>query len=338
MKNTSFVSIIIVNYNGKRWLEKCLSSLKKQTYKNFEIIFVDNASNDNSLSFVKKNYPDVKTFSLKDNIGFAGGNNKGYKLAKGELILFLNNDTYVEECFLKDFVAAFNDKRISIAQSKLVLFDEKTIDSCGSFWTYTTFMYYFGNGKSERKSIYNKQFNLFSVKGASFMVRREVIEKIGLFDEAYWNYYEETDFCHRAWMFGYESWYCPKAVCYHAMGGTSLSFPNSFVQYHNFKNKLSSFLKNFELITLLWVIPLYLAINVTLSIFWVFTLKVPNALSLYKAFVWNIINIKATLKSRRKIQTERLLRDKVVFEKTTRNPKFSYYLSLLTTNFSNYED
>ena len=95
------VSVIIVNWNGRKWLEKCLDSLRVQTYKNFEVIFVDNASTDDSVDFVEKNYPEVVILKSDRNLGFAGGNNLGIDNSKGEFILFLNNDTWVKEDFLK---------------------------------------------------------------------------------------------------------------------------------------------------------------------------------------------------------------------------------------------
>lgn len=331
------VSIIVVNFNGEKWLSNFVASLKKQTYKDFEFIFVDNNSSDNSVKFIKDNYPGANIVELEENLGFAGGNNKGFEIAKGELILFLNNDTYFNKNFLKNFVEVF-DNEISIAQSKIVLTDEKTIDSCGSFWTNTTFMYYYGNGKEESLEKYNKPFKVFSIKGASFMVRRKVIEKIGLFDEDFWNYYEETDFCHRAGLAGYVSWYTPKPVCYHVQGGTSLTFDNDYIQFHNFKNKLSSFIKNFELLNLLWVVPVFVLLNIILSIYWLIIGKWKHMIALYKAIWWNLRNVRMLINKRKVVQNNRKLTDKSYFNKITINPSLGYYYVLLTNNFSNYED
>ena len=89
MQRKSLVSIIIVNWNGKQYLEKCFSSLYKQNYKYFEVIFVDNASKDDSVAYVKKKYPNTKVIVNKKNLGFADANNVGYRAAKGEFILFL---------------------------------------------------------------------------------------------------------------------------------------------------------------------------------------------------------------------------------------------------------
>ena len=115
------VSVIIVNYNGKRHLEKCLESLMKVDYEKYEVILVDNNSNDDSLEFVKSVYSSVIIIKLDKNYGFAEPNNIGAKIAKGEFLLFLNNDTKVNPNFIQEMVNVFNkDSKIAISQSILL--------------------------------------------------------------------------------------------------------------------------------------------------------------------------------------------------------------------------
>ena len=117
---TPKVSVIIVNYNGKKWLKPCLDSLSKQIYKNFEIIVVDNNSNDGSVAYLNKNHPKVITFQSKKNVGFSEGNNNGYKLAKGQYIILLNNDTIVEDNFIKNLLEAYEENpHAAIIQPKI---------------------------------------------------------------------------------------------------------------------------------------------------------------------------------------------------------------------------
>ena len=110
------ISIIIVNYNGKKWLQKCLDSLLCQTYNNFEIIFVDNGSSDDSVEFVNNNYKDerIKIIKSDKNLGFAGGNNLGIDNSKGEYILLLNNDTWVEFDFLEKLFIFYNSHNYNL--------------------------------------------------------------------------------------------------------------------------------------------------------------------------------------------------------------------------------
>ncbi|HUQ85182.1 MAG TPA: glycosyltransferase family 2 protein [Candidatus Limnocylindrales bacterium] len=334
------ISIIIINWNGEKWLRGCFRSLKKQSYPNFEIILVDNASSDNSVEFIKKYYPKTKIINNKENIGFAGGNNIGYKHTKGQYILLLNNDTTVEKDFLKNFVKAFDEiPNLGSVQSKIVLMNvANKLDVVGSYWTGSSFLYYYGYGKNASATKYNKSMPFFSNKGASMLIKREVIEKVGLFDDDFWCYYEETDFCHRVWLAGYECWYYPKAVAHHAMGGTSLAFDNSYIQFHNFKNKLLSFLKNFEKKSLMSIIPIYLIINIFLSFTWLLQGKFKHFLALYKSLWWNVIHLRRTLRKRKIIQSHRIISDQAIFKKTKINPKIAYYYFLMKGDLLKFEN
>jgi GT2 family glycosyltransferase len=334
------ISIITVNYNGKKWLKSCFDSLLAQTYRNFEIIVVDNASVDDSVEFIKKNYPSIKIVKSKNNLGTAGGNNLGEKHAKGEYILLLNNDTYVEKDFLEKFIKAFEKiPNLAVAQSKLVLIaDENILDSCGSFWTDSSFLYHVGNGKDSKNPLYNTPFPVFSVKSASAMIKRSVIKKIGFYDEDFWYYYEETDFCHRAWLAGYQSWYWPSAITHHAVGGTALTFNNAHMQFHNFKNKLLSFLLNFEAKNLLLYVPVYLLLNFFLSIVWLAQGKFQHVYALYHAIFWNIQNFGNTMTKRKNIQRLRKMKDSEYFAKVKKNPNLNYYFALFSSQFQKYQD
>lgn len=338
--NEPLISVIIVNYNGYKWLNDCLSSLTKQTYNNFEIIFVDNNSSDNSISFVKSRFPKVKIVKSDVNLGFAGGNNLGYKKSKGDYIVLLNNDTHVEKNYLKNLVKAFNEnEKIAVVQSKIILMDKNELDTCGGFWTSTSFLYYYGNYKDPSLPIYNKPFPVFTVKAASVMIKKEIIEKAGLFDEDFWSYYEETDFCHRVWLAGYECWYWPNAVCHHAMGGTSLvNFDKSYIQFHNFKNKLLSMLKNFDLISLLRIIPTFILLNIMISFYWLIKGKMKYFFSIYKAFYWNLRNLNQTLVKRKDIQKLRTASDKLIFSICKKHPRYIYYYYLLNDKMAYYAD
>lgn len=335
---SELISIIIVNWNGKKWLKDCLSSLENQTYKEFETIFVDNASKDDSVSFVQKEFPKVKIIQNKTNRGFAGGNNDGLALARGKYVLLLNNDTSCPKNYLDNFIKVFKEiPNAGCVQSKILLMDQKDkLDLVGSYWTDTTFLYYFGFGKKDDGK-YEKEIPVFSCKGASMMIRREVIDKVGLFDDDFWNYYEETDFCHRVWLAGYECWYYPKAYVYHAMGGTSINIKNSLLQYHNFKNKLLSFLKNFEVKSLITIIPIYIAMNILISIIWLLQGKIKHSLAIYNSLWWNLVNLKLTFSKRRKVQAFRNRPDAQILKRTKVNPRLSYYF-LQFGDLTKYED
>src|SRR3990167_8114157 len=140
------VSIIIVSWNGLNFLKNCLKSLYKIDYPNFEVIIVDNGSFDNSIEYIKRNYPQVKLITNRRNVGFAEANNIGYKVADGKYILFLNNDTTVTKSFLTNLIKVIEEEKdLGGVQAKiLTMSDKRRLDSAGSFLTNTGFLYHYG--------------------------------------------------------------------------------------------------------------------------------------------------------------------------------------------------
>ncbi len=325
------VSVIIVNYNGKGILNNCLKSLFSQSYKNFEVILVDNASQDKSAEKAILQYPKIKLLKNKKNFGFAKACNLGLSVAKGKYILFLNNDVELDKDCLKRLLEFAEVKeKLAFVQPKIILKKEpKKLDACGAFWTNTGFLYHFGYLEKESKKEYNRSFPVFSIKGAVFLAKRKIFERIGNFDEDFWNFYEETDLCHRAWLAGWESWYYPKAVAFHLLGATASRLPQNTIQFHNFKNKLLSFLKNFQIRTLLSFLPFYFLLTFGLSFYWLLKGKFKSFLSIYRAYLWNFKNLKNTLKKRSKVQKIRIKTDKEIFALVKKNPGVNYYLKLL---------
>ena len=168
------------------------------------------------------------------------------------------------------------------------------------------------------------------------MIKREIIDRVGFFDEDFWSYYEETDLCNRIWLAGGECSYYPKAVVYHALGGTSSLFDNGFIQFHNFKNKLLSFLKNFEGWTLIKILPTYFILSLAVSFYWLLQGKGRLFLSFYRSVWWNIIHLPQTLKKRKVVQLLRKRKDKEIFKLVKKNPTRRYYYALIKKQ--NYEE
>jgi len=232
------VSIIIVNYNGKKYLEKCLSSLMKINYENYEIIIVDNNSIDDSLEFVKNSYPSIILIKLDRNYGFAEPNNIGAKNAKGEFILFLNNDTEVNPSFITELVEFFNkDSKIAICQS-LLLKPNGEVDSSGDF------IDTLGRAYSSRDKV-TKVKKILSARGASMMVKKEFFWELGGFDKKFYASFEDVDLGWRAWIWGYKVVIVPNSIVYHT-GGQTVQNLSSKVRFHGVKNALIIRLANFE--------------------------------------------------------------------------------------------
>jgi len=334
------VSVIIVNHNGKHWLGPCLDSLFAQTHPNIEIILIDNASSDGSSPYLRNTCPAVRLIETDLNIGFAGGNNLGVSKATGEYVFFLNNDTVVDPNCIERLISTFDQlPQASILQPKMVLLNRPDrLDVCGAYWTDTTFLYYHGHRKPSDEALYATPRPYFSIKGAAMIMRRRTIEEYGLFDPTFWCYYEETDLCHRHWLLGLESWYVPAARVLHYTGGTARRINNSLIEFHNIKNKLRSFLKNFEGHSLLRILPTFLVIYSGLSLAWLIQGKFQHLFVLPKAVLWNLIHLRSTLRQRTMIQSQRQLSDAQIFERVRRNPRWEYYRLLFTNRIEHYLD
>jgi len=332
MSNQPLVSIIIVNWNGLEYLRDCFCSLEKNDYPNYEIIFVDNGSVDDSVKFVKENFPETIIIQNKNNLGFVGGNNEGYKYAKGKYILFLNNDTFVENNFLSLLVKAVEkDEKIGSVQPKLVRFDKQTLDSAGSYLTDLGIFYHYGFLKDKNKEIYNKPRKIFSGKGAALLFSRKVLEIVGLFDEDFFNYFEESDLCWRVWLAGYEVIYLPESVVYHKIGGTAGRSEEglaSLIGFHSYKNRVCSLIKNLGFLRLIKILPLHIFVCFVISILFLFKGQFKYTFNIARALIWNIANIRKTWTKRAYIQKNiRKVSDKKLFPIIKKNPNFLYYLA-----------
>ena len=232
------VSVIIVNYNGKKFLEKCLESLCKVNYENFEIIVVDNNSTDGSIELVTKNYPSIILLKLNSNKGFAEPNNIGAKIANGKYLLFLNNDTIVTPNFISEMVQVIeNDKKIAICQSLLLKPDE-SVDSSGDFIDHLGVVY-----NSTKKTDEIREIS--SARGASMLIRKNIFDILEGFDEKFYVSFEDVDLGWRTWMIGYKVILTPKSVVYH-VGGQTIKSKKPEIAFHGFKNQLAMKITNFE--------------------------------------------------------------------------------------------
>ncbi len=343
MKINQLVSIIIVNWNGIQWLPECFGSLAKQDYKNYEIIFVDNASKDGSVDWVKKQYPKTKILINKKNLGFSDANNIGYRESKGKYVLFLNNDTRVTKTFLTELVEILEtDKKIACAQSKILLMDRPdTYDSVGAFLTPTGFLYHYGFGKKDQPK-YDKQIYLYTAKGACMMFKKSVLSLISIngniFDPDYFAYFEETDMCHRVWLAGYKIVYAYKSIIYHKMGATSSSMNNAFIQFHSFKNRINSYTKNLGTPAIFEIVPFHLFLSLCMAWYMLLRGKFSLWLAIHRAIWWNIRSIGKTMHQRAYIQ--RVIRKKAdsqLFPMIMKYPNYRYYASFLSGKYD-YEE
>jgi GT2 family glycosyltransferase len=240
------VSIIVLNWNTLDYTLNCIKSLKKLNYKNFDIVVVDNGSKDNSVK-VLRNVKGIKLIENKKNLGFAEGNNVGarYALEKGaDYIFLLNNDTIVDKNLVKELVkVAESDPKIGIVGPKIYYINSKNLWFAGG-----KFNLFIGDARHIGANKIDKgQFNVIKkvdyTSGCAFLIKKRVIDEIGLIDPYYFIYYEETDWCARAKARGYKILYVPKAKLWHKVSAsTKASSP--FMIRLNIRNRLVFMKKN----------------------------------------------------------------------------------------------
>lgn len=317
---TPLVSIIIVNWNGGRIFENCLKSLAKTNYSARELIVVDNGSTDSSLKSIKsitgtKSIKRTEIIKNKTNLGFAKANNQGLELVKGKYILLLNNDTKVTSTFLSKLVNRMEqDSSLGVIQPKILLMDKPNhLDNAGSFLTPIGFLEHWGFLEKDGLK-FQKERIIFAAKGACMLIRRAVINKVGLFDEAFVSYFEESDFCWRVWLAGFKVLYYPKAKIYHKVGFTIRRQDVRELNFHYYKNRAASLLKNLSTYNLLWILPLHAFVSLGIAALFLFRRQPRNATIIWEAFGWNLTNLPQTLRKRAKVQHIRVLDDKILFK------------------------
>ena len=211
------VTVVVPNWNGERFLDLCLSSLRKQTFKDFETVLVDNGSSDNSMEFVAQTFPEVRVVRLPENRGFSAAVNAGIKASSvAEHVVLLNNDTEVDPGWLEALVdAADRHPEPGLFASKLVHFaDRRVLDGAGDALRKSGLPYRLGHGERDRGQFEREAF-VFSACAAAALYRRSVFEEIGLFDEDFFSNCEDWDVGFRAQLAGYRCVYVPGSVVYH---------------------------------------------------------------------------------------------------------------------------
>lgn len=262
------VTIIIPNYNGKHFMEPCLASLAKQTYKNFEILVVDNASSDGSLAYMKEHYPDIKVIALDKNYGFSKAVNVGIKHSRTPFVILLNNDTTVDPHYVEEMVKAIekSPKIFSVSSKMIQMYHPDLIDSAGDLYTILGWGVCRGSGRPV--SNYQEPDEIFTACAGAAIYRRSAFSRIGYFDENHFAYLEDIDVGYRAKIYGYKNMYCPTALVYHVGSGTSGSKYNSFKVRLSARNNIYLCYKNMPLLQLILnIIPITLGYLVKSAFF-----------------------------------------------------------------------
>ncbi len=256
------VAIVILNWNGKNYLEKFLPSLMATTYGYFKIVIADNASTDDSVSFVQQAYPNVDLILLKKNLGYAGGYNEALKNIESDYFVLLNSDVEVTPGWLDPMVSLMEaDKNCAACQPKILSYHhKKEFEYAGAAGGWIdAFGYPFNRGRvfeycEEDKGQYNSTEKIFWASGAALMIRSRIFHELEGFDDFLFAHQEEIDLCWRAQLKGYDIYCCADSIVYHVGGGT-LPRGNSRKTFLNYRNNQILLYKNLPLSEKWWKIP-----------------------------------------------------------------------------------
>lgn len=325
MVPSPLVSVIVINYNGKEFLKDCLESIYGQTYHNFELIVVDNGSTDGSVQFIKEKFPDTILIENKENLGFAVANNQGIEILRGKYVALLNNDTVVDRDWLKNLVTAAESSSEDTgmwAGKILSLENPNIIDSVGGLIISNDGIAK-GRGRLERDiGQYDREEEVFIPSACAALYRKRMFDEVGLFDEDFFAYCEDTDLGLRARLAGWKTISAPKAVVYHHYSGTTGKY-TSIKAYLVERNHIWLAIKNFPLSKLLFL-PLYTFWRYLMQVYGIFRKKGAGGrfledfsgsellIILFKALWGATKGMPVILKKRRYIQKKKIVTDKEI--------------------------
>jgi GT2 family glycosyltransferase len=321
------VSIIIPHFNGISILDECLRSLKKCTYRQLEILVVDNASTDNSVQFLKYHYPAIRIIQNKENVGFAEGCNRGILNAQGEYVLILNNDTIHEPDWIGRLMEALlSDADIAIVQPKILSYQNRRLfdysGASGGFIDY--FAYPFARGRlfytiEQDDGQYEDRREIFWASGTAFLARKEIMLKAGLFDKVFFAHMEEIDLDWHVHLLGYKIIVEPKSVIYHRSGYT-LGTESYKKKYLNHRNSLLMLMTNYQLGNLFWILPIRFALEI-----FAFFASVPKRdfkrmVAIIHALFWVLSHPHYVVKKRTWVNMHRILSDHSIMQGMVHGP------------------
>jgi GT2 family glycosyltransferase len=242
------VSVIVLNWNGKKYIEQCLQSVLSQVYPDIEIIVVDNGSNDGSVEIIKEQFKNVRLIENVRNLGFGGGNNIGIRHARGELIAVLNNDAMMDKACIQEMVKTIHQRQdYGACASKILFYDKKDFVDAAGIVVFADGLS-IGRGRLEKEQLYDNEEEVFFASGCCALYKREMLEDIMVageyYDEDFFAYADDTDLGWRARLRGWKCIYSPRALVYHAHSASSGNY-SSLKAFLVERNRMWLEVKNF---------------------------------------------------------------------------------------------
>jgi len=331
--DTPLVSVVIVNYNGKSFVEKCVKSVLDSDFPLLETIVIDNASTDGSTQALERlGEKDGRLIVIKNriNYGFAVANNIGVGLSKGDLILFLNPDTTVEPGCISELVNVIcPDRWIGAAQCKILTMDDPSlIDSAGHFIDVFGVSFLIGSLEKDRGQ-YDRVADIFGALGAAFAVKRSALLAAGLFDPDFFMYFEETDLCWRLWLAGYRIVLAPRSIVYHK-GASSTRTLSNVKAYLLCRNRVASIMKNYELKNVVRYLPVHLMILFSFALVKIGRRELAVGLSIARGVTEPILSPGNVIRKRRLVQSRRLVPDSMLIGHVIKSPSLTRFIETVS--------
>lgn len=309
---TPGVAIVILNYNGKSYLEKFLPNVLEHTTGNFEVIVADNGSTDDSLAFMAEAYPELQCIDLGTNYGFAEGYNQALKAIDAPYFLLLNSDVEVTPGWLEPLVELMErDSSVGAVQPKILAYHDKAkFEYAGAAGGWLDNLGYpFCRGRifsvtETDKGQYDDLQEVFWATGAAFLVRSNLFRQLGGFDGDYFAHSEEIDLCWRIKRAGYKVMARPRSVVYHVGGGT-LSYNTPRKAFLNFRNSLFTLVKNETNGRLVWILPARLILDGVAGVLFLSQGKLRHIASIVRAH-WSFFGQFRKTMKKRKIAQDRI--------------------------------
>lgn len=303
------VAVVILNYNGEKFLEQFLPNVLKYS-EEAETIVIDNASTDNSREILKANFPQVRTILLEENLGFAGGYNKGLQQIEAEYYVLLNSDVEVTENWISPVTHFLDDHPNYVAaQPKVLSYHNKEYfeyaGASGGFIDSLGYPYCRGrlfDVLEKDSGQYNNPIDIFWATGACMFIRSSIYHNLGGLDEDFFAHMEEIDLCWRIQSNKYKIKAIPNSVIYHVGGGT-LSANSPFKTYLNFRNGIFLLIKNLPIYQLIWKIQLRFLLDIVAGIKFLSEKKGNHTKAIMKAHFHAISKARRMLSKRKQLSS-----------------------------------
>lgn len=315
LNNNPLVSIVILNYNSGNLLLDCIKSILHTNYSNYEIIVVDNASNDQSHIKFKQKFSQIKLIENDENLGYCEGNNIGVKEAHGDFIIILNPDTLVDPNWIKELISSYEEFGEGLYQPKiLTTADHSILMSTGNMIQLFGFGFSRSRGELD-KGKFQKHEIIGYVSGACLFTSSKTFKKLNMFDSFLFAYHDDLDLGWRAAMIGIQSHYIPKSIVYHPIEGFSFKW-SPFKFYLLERNRMYCILTHYSRTTFYKILPSLVLVEVVIFFFY---LKKRMLKMKFKA-TWNLLmNWKHIKEKYVEIQNCRTIEDKKIIQNFTNN-------------------